>query len=157
MVDKFDVSSQFSSIAFGVVSLISSAAAGIIAHMKVPSMNRLIIVPTLLAVVAYAVIPSVNNVFLYIALIAVATTAGYFRGAGITVLENNEVDAARATALSFMGSVRSLFWIIGPLIFGGIIDSIDFTNMFYLSSVACAASLVILAFAIFFSKKEKKD
>lgn len=157
LIDKFDVSSQFSSIAFGVVSLISSAAAGVIAHMKVPSMNRLIIVPTLLAVISYAVIPSVNNVFLYIALIAVATTAGYFRGAGITVLENNEVDAARATALSFMGSVRSFFWIIGPLIFGSIIDSIDFTNMFYLSSAACAVSLIILALAIFFSKKEKKD
>lgn len=157
LVNTFGVSSQYSMLSFGIVSLLSSAAAGIIGKMKDTSYNKLIIVPTIVSIIVYSIIPFVQNSYIYMAMIAITVTAGYFRGAGITVLENNEVDEARATALSFMGSVRSAFWIVGPLVFGNIIDFVGLRNTFFLASVACLVSLILLIVALRHSRKEKKD
>lgn len=148
LVQKFGVSSQYTTLAFGVVSLLSSGAAGVIGHMKETSFPRLIILPTILAAIAYVIIPWIENSYVYMALVAVTITAGYFRGAGITVLENNEIDEARATALSFMGSIRSAFWIVGPLVFGVVIDRIGLRYMFYVASGTCVLSLVLLVAAL---------
>ena len=90
-------------------------------------------------------------------IIAITITAGYFRGAGITVLENDEVDEARTTALSFMGSIRSVFWIIGPIFFGKVIDIIGLKNMFYLASCACGISLIIFIKILAYLKKGEKN
>ncbi|MDD7432945.1 MAG: MFS transporter [Clostridiales bacterium] len=157
LVKTFGVSSQYSMLAFGIVSLLSSAAAGIIGKMKDTSYNKLIIVPTIISMAVYSIIPSVNNSYLYVAMIAITVTAGYFRGAGITVLENNEVDEARATALSFMGSIRSVFWIVGPLLFGNIIDYVGLRSAFFMASAACLVSLILLMVALRHSRKESKD
>jgi len=157
LVKILGISSQYSTLAFGVVALLSSGIAGIIGYMKTTSFNKLIIIPTIVAMIAYLIIPWVNNFYLYMLLIAITITAGYFRGAGITVLENDEVDEARTTALSFMGSIRSVFWIIGPIFFGKVIDIIGLKNMFYLASCACGISLIIFIKILAYLKKGEKN
>ncbi|MEQ2129103.1 MFS transporter, partial [Caldanaerobacter subterraneus KAk] len=67
---------------------------------------------------------------------------------GITLLENEQISVERATALSFLNTLRSAFWAVTPLLWGTLISALGLKVMFFFAGVTSLISLFLLKLAL---------
>lgn len=145
---EFEADLRGAAAAFGSTALGASLAGLYISKMKQTDYRKLIIFPTVVTAAALALMAAAPNAYIFVGLVIVSIGGTYFRGAGITVLENEQISAERATALSFLNTVRSAFWAIGPLLWGVVIDRLGIRGSFRLAAVMALASLGLLLVAL---------
>lgn len=148
LVQEFSVDLGKTALAFGVTSLGAAVAGLYISKMKATSYRKLILYPTLLSALAFFLMPLAPGPWAFIALVSIAVAGGYFRGSGITLLENEQVTEERATALSFLNTLRSAFWVVGPLLWGALISTLGLKVSFVLAGAASLISLLLLMLAL---------
>lgn len=147
VVREFNMSITGTAATFAVVSAAAAIAGLYISRMKETNYKKLIIYPTLAMALFYLLMPFAPAV-LFIALLIGVISSSYFRGTGISILENEIISEERATSLSFLNMIRGTFWVIGPLIWGVMIQIIDLKATFAMAGVLSLASLVLLFLAL---------
>ncbi|MEW6547649.1 MAG: MFS transporter [Bacillota bacterium] len=148
LVRKFGVDLRNTALAFGVASLAAAIAGLCISRMKATDYRKFILYPTLLSALAFLLMPLAPGAGAFVALVIVAVACGYFRGSGITLLENEQINEERATALSFLNTLRSAFWAVGPLLWGAVISAVGLEVAFVLAGAASLISLLLLMLAL---------
>ena len=118
LVEEFRAGLAPTAFAFGITAVTGATAGLYISKMEATRYQCLLIHPTLLMAAVYLLMPFAPNPWLFVPLEAVVITATYFRGRDLTLLENEQITEERATALSFLSTIRGAFWFIGPLIGG---------------------------------------
>ncbi|MGQ9778449.1 MAG: MFS transporter [Bacillota bacterium] len=144
LVEEFRIDLRNTALAFGVTALAAAMAGLYISKMKATEYRKLILYPTLISALAFFLMPLAPAPWAFVALVIVAVASGYFRGSGITLLENEQIGEERATALSFLNTLRSAFWAVGPLLWGGVISALGLRGAFFLAGAASLISLVLL-------------
>jgi DHA1 family tetracycline resistance protein-like MFS transporter len=142
---EFHVDVAGVALAFGITATAAAVAGACLARMRATEYTRLILYPTLLMAVAFLLMPLAPSPALFVPLVMAAIACGYFRTSGITLLENEQIAEERATALSFLSSLRSGFWMAGPMLWAALIGRVGLKVTFACAAVACALSLGILA------------
>lgn len=145
---EFHVDMARVALAFGITATSAALAGACLARMKATEYTRLILSPTLLMAVAFLLMPLAPGPTLFVPLVIAAIACGHFRTSGITLLENEQITEERATALSFLSTLRSGFWMVGPMVWAGLIAWAGLKITFACAGVACAISLCILAAAL---------
>lgn len=148
VVKEFNISIAGTAAAFAVVSVAAAVAGFYITKMKETDYRKLVIYPTVLMALFYMLMPFAPVVFMFVPLLIGVVASSYFRGTGITILENEIITEERATSLSFLSMVRGVFWVIGPLVWGVMIQIIDLKATFFMAGVFSAVSLVLLLWAL---------
>jgi len=148
IVKEFNVSIAGTAAAFAVVSAAAAIAGFYISKMKETDYRKLIIYPTIVMTACYFLMPFASVVFVFVILLVGVIASTYFRGTGITILENEIITEERATSLSFLNMIRGVFWVIGPLVWGAMIQIIDLKATFIIAGVFSLISLVLLSTAL---------
>jgi hypothetical protein len=148
MVEQFGVDLKGTAFAFGVTSLAAAVTGFYICKIKITDYRKLILWPTLLSALAFLLMPLVPVPWAFVALVIVAIASSYLRGSGITLLENEQISVERATALSFLNTLRSAFWAVTPLLWGTLISVLGLKVMFFFAGVASLISLFLLKLAL---------
>ncbi|AAM25395.1 hypothetical protein TTE2246 [Caldanaerobacter subterraneus subsp. tengcongensis MB4] len=71
----------------------------------------------------------------------------------LPLLENEQISVERATALSFLNTLRSAFWAIAPLLWGILISAFGLKVMFFFGGAASLISLFLLRLALMLREK----
>jgi DHA1 family tetracycline resistance protein-like MFS transporter len=145
---EFEADMTGVTLAFGITAVAAAIAGAYIARMKTTEYTSLIVYPTLVTIVAFLLMPLAPSPILFVPLVVVAIACGYFRTTGVTLLENAQIAEERATALSFLSTLRSAFWMVGPIVWGALIAVAGLRATFALAGVASALSLAILVIAL---------
>ncbi|MCL5038937.1 MAG: MFS transporter [Firmicutes bacterium] len=148
LVQQFGVDLRDTALAFGVTSLAAAMTGFCICKMKATDYRKLILWPTLLSSLAFLLMPLAPTPWAFVALVIAAVASGYFRGSGITLLENEQISEERATALSFLNTLRSAFWAVAPLLWGALISAFGLEVAFFLAGAASLISLLLLILAL---------
>jgi MFS family permease len=135
-------------LAFGVTSVAAAIAGVYISGMKRTDYRTLIVYPTLVMAGAFLLMPFVRTPLIFVALTIASIAGAHFRGSGITLLENEQITEERATALSFLNTLRSSFWMLGPLAWGWVIQTFGLQATFGFAGLASLISLSFLALAL---------
>lgn len=157
IVREFHVSIAGTAAAFAVVSASAALAGFYISKMKETDYKKLIIYPTIVMAVSYFLMPFASMIFVFIILLVGVIASTFFRGTGITILENEIITEERATSLSFLSMIRGVFWVIGPLVWGALIQIIDLKATFVVAGVFSLISFVLLFFALKIRKGTHED
>lgn len=148
IVKEFNVSIAGTAAAFAVVSAAAAIAGFYISKMKETDYRKLIIYPTIVMTASYLLMPFASVVIVFVILLVCVIAATYFRGTGITILENEIITEERATSLSFLNMIRGVFWVIGPLVWGAMIQIVDLRATFMIAGIFSLISLVLLNTAL---------
>lgn len=148
LIQQFKVDLAGTATAFGITSLAAAITGLCICRMKTTNYRNLILWPTLGSGAAFLLMPFSTTPWTFVALVIVAVASGYLRGSGITLLENEQITEERATALSFLNTLRSAFWAVAPLLWGFLITAFGLKVMFILAGVASIISFLLLLVAV---------
>ncbi|MDI6847872.1 MAG: MFS transporter, partial [Candidatus Bathyarchaeia archaeon] len=133
---------------FAIVS-ISGAITGLyISKMKSTNYKQLIVYPTILMVSAYLMMPFSHNLIMFVLFVIGALIGSYFRGAGITILENEMITTERATSLSFLNMIRDMSWGTIPILWGILMQAISLKTTFILAGIFSFVSFIMLMVAL---------
>ena len=148
LVERFGVDPRNTALAFGVTSLAAAVTGFLIGKMKATDYKKLIIWPTMGSALAFLLMPFAPVPWAFVVLVIAAVASGYFRGSGITLLENEQITRERATALSFLSTLRSAFWAVAPVLWGSLISAFGLKAAFFLAGGASLISLLLLKVAL---------
>lgn len=148
VVKEFHIEITETALVFAIVS-ISGAITGLyILKMKSTNYKQLIVYPTILMVSAYLMMPFSHNLITFVLLVIGALIGSYFRGAGITILENEMITTERATSLSFLNMIRDMSWGAIPILWGILMQAISLKTTFILAGIFSFVSFVMLMVAL---------
>lgn len=144
VVQTLHLNASETALAWGATALAGVVAGKYISGMKGVRYTYLIVYPTVVMAAACVGMTLTTSAILFVGLVALALTGSYFRGSGISLLENSQITHERATALSFLNTLRSGFWFAAPPLWGALIAHAGLKITFAVSSAACLLSLLLL-------------
>ncbi|MBE3575880.1 MAG: MFS transporter [Firmicutes bacterium] len=144
VVQALHLNASETALAWGVTALAGVVAGKYISGMKGVRYAYLIVYPSVVMAAAYVGMALTTSAIPFVGLVALALTGSYFRGSGFSLLQNSQITHERATALSFLNTLRSGFWFAAPPLWGALIAHAGLKITFAVSSAACLLSLLLL-------------
>jgi len=146
--DHFHFSLNDTVLAFAATSVTAAVAGLAIDKINQKNYTVLLLIPSAVIVMLWSLALVVDNAILFIAIVTLVIGFSYVKSMGLSLFENALITKDRAASLSFMNTIASLGWIIGPPLIGWLINAAGFQGLFVLAVASSAVSLVLLYVAL---------